>query len=149
MAGNPLVNQGVLNLARASVSWANFPNLNVTAPYLNRAGITLAKQGTGTIQLPTLTGAVQSPQPYMLVSVTINLLKTQPISALYQDQFEDTTILGNSVVRPDVNAGQGLDPYALYNSALDTVREQSYAGGEAGWAVSYHAYWIINNAMFN
>lgn len=146
MSGNPLVDQGVLNLARASMSLIEFPELNITAEYLNRAGITLAKQGTATVQLPTMTGAVQSPQPYMLVSVTANLLKTQSLSALYQAQFQANTVIGDVTVRPDVE--EGLNPYALFNCAFDTVREQSYAGGDAGWAVSLHGYWIINAEMF-
>lgn len=147
MSGNPLQDQGTLNLVLASVSIPNFPELNVTAPFLNRAGITLAKEGSATLQLPTMTGAVQSQQPYMLVNVTINLLKTQNLSALYKAQFEDSTLIGDITVRPDVS--EGLQPYDLLNCALDSVREQSYAGADAGWAVSLHGYWIINNSLFN
>ena len=44
MAGNPLIDQGVLNRIRGSVQWADFPGLNVTAPFLDREGINLRKK---------------------------------------------------------------------------------------------------------
>ena len=39
MAGNPLIDQGVLNRIKGNVTWNNFPGLNVTAPFLDKDGI--------------------------------------------------------------------------------------------------------------
>jgi hypothetical protein len=83
MAGNPLIDQGILNRIKASVVWANFPNLNVTAPYLDKEMITLRLEGQASTQHDTATGLVQSPEPYMPVSVVIALLKTQNLSSAY------------------------------------------------------------------
>lgn len=144
---NPLVQQGSLNRLVASVSWQQFPALNVTPPFLNREAIRLALDGNATVFLPTVTGAVTSPEPYMMVTLTINLLKTQSLSALYKAQMETNTLLGVCVVRPDVVSG-GLPPYDLLNMAIEGVREQDYSGGDAGWAVTCRGYYAINADLY-
>lgn len=143
---NPLVAQGVLNRVLASVIWQGFPQLNVIASFLNREGIRLALDGDATRFLPTMTGAVTSPEPYQMVTLTINLLKTQPLAALYKAQMEDQTVLGDCVVRPDSIT---LTPYDLVNCALESVREQSYSGEDAGWSVTVRGYYIVNASLFN
>ena len=147
MAGNPLIDQGVLNRIRGSVQWADFPGLNVTAPFLDREGINLRKEGDATSQHPTMTGLVQSPEVYMPVSVTIALLKTQALAAAYQSQMQDTTILGEGTVFPDVSTG--IAPYVLYNMAIKTVGELLFNGTTPIWGVTISGYWVINNNLFS
>ena len=146
MAANPLVDQGFLNRVIASVSITNFPNLNVTAPFLNREAIRLALDGESTVFLPTLTGAVTSEEPYMMCTVAINLLKTQTLSGQYKAQMELQSTIGDIVVRPDSTI---LPPYDLVNCAIGGVREQSYAGNDAGWVVTLRGYYLINSGLFN
>jgi len=144
---NPLIQQGTLNRLVASVTWQNFPSLNVTPSFLNREAIRLALDGEATRFLPTVAGAVTSPEPYMMVTLTIHLLKTQGLSAQYKAQMESDTRLGNCVVRPDVQTG-GITPYDLVNVALEGVREQDYSGGDAGWAVTCRGYYLINSSLW-
>lgn len=144
---NPLVDQGVLNRIAASISVPGNTALNVTADFLNRNGISMRLEGSASAQLPTLTGAVQSPNPYMLVTVTINLLKPQSLCALYKAAFENDVLLGDVTVRPDVT--EGLDPFDFVNCALDSVPELSFAGEDAGFPVTFHGFWIINAALYS
>ena len=60
MANNPLIPQGTVNRLRGSVIWNDFPQLNVTAPYLGTDGIGFSLDGESTVFLPTMTGAVTS-----------------------------------------------------------------------------------------
>jgi hypothetical protein len=143
---NPLVQQGVLNRILASVNWTNFPQLNVTAPFLNRAGISISLDGDATRFLPTMTGAVTSPEPYMMATITINLLKSQGFAALYKAQMELSSVLGDCVVRPDATT---LPPYDFTNCALESVREQSYSGEDAGWTITARGFYLVNSAIFN
>ena len=142
---NPLVDQGTLNRLKGSVVWQNFSALNVTAPFLNREGIRLALDGDATRFLPTLTGAVTSPEPYQMVTLTINLLKTQGLAAQYKRQMETQTVLGDCVVRPDTIA---LPPYDLVNCALESVRELSFSGEDAGFSVTVRGYYNINSSLY-
>lgn len=143
---NPLVQYGSLNRLKASVSWPNFPALNVTASFLNREGIRLALDGEATRFLPALAGAVTSPEPIQMCTLTINLLKTQPLAAQYKAQFESNTLLGPCVVRPDSIA---LPPYDLNNMGLEGVRELAFSGEDAGFAVTIRGYYLINSQLWN
>ena len=148
MSGNPLIDQGQLNRVRGSMSWDNFPALNVTAPYLGPDGISLALEGGSTVFLPTMTGAVLSPEPYMMASVTLHLLKTQALCDAYKAQMELNSPLGNGTVRPDVVAG-GIGPYDIINAAIESVRELSFSGRSAEWIVVCRGYYLVNAQLFN
>ena len=146
--GNPLIDQGVLNRIKASVVWSAFPALNVTAPFLDKEGIRLALDGDASTQHGTMTGVVQSPEPYLPVTLTINLLKTQALSDAYKTQAEDSVILGAGMVYPDVTTG--LTPYQLNNMSIQNPGgDQSFAGDTPQYRVVLKGYWVVNNSLFN
>jgi hypothetical protein len=146
MPGNPLVDQGSLNRVVASVSFVNFPSLNVTAPFLGRAAIRLALEGEATAFLPTMTGAVTSPEPYQMITLTMALLKTQALSAAYKAQFEADTRVGDCTVRPDVSSG--LPAYGLVNVALEAVEGLDFSGANADFTVRCRGYYLTNSFLF-
>lgn len=148
MAGPPLISQGVLIRVRASLVWTNFPGLTITAPYLGKAGISLAFNGPRTVQIDTMTGAVQSPEPYIPCTITANLLRTQALAAAYQTQEQLTTLLGNATLRPDVKGPGVLALYELTNGAIDDVREMSFSGQDPGYMVSFKAYYSVNSGLY-
>jgi hypothetical protein len=145
MASNPLIAQGTLNRLRASVVWASNASLNVTAPYLGREGIRLALEGETTTFINTMTGAVTSPEPYQVVNLTINLLKTQGLASVYKAQMELTALIGDGTVYPDAST---LPTYSLINCAIQSVRELSFAGEDAGWVVVVKGYYLINSSLW-
>jgi hypothetical protein len=144
---NPLIDQGILNRILASVTWTNFPALNVTAPFLDKEGVTLRLEGESTLQHNTMTGLVQSPEPFMPVSLIMALLKTQALSDAYKTQMEDNTVIGPGTVYPDVSTG--LTPYGLYNMAIQSVGELLLNGTTPIFAVTCRGYWVVNNALFS
>lgn len=143
---NPLIDQGTLNRLRGSVVWDSYPNLNVTSPYLNKEGIRLALDGEATLFLPTISGAVTSPEPYQMVTLTINVLKTNGLAALYQAQMQLSTKLGIGSIITDTSS---LPNFELQNCAIEGVRELSFAGEDAGFAVIIRGYWVINNNLWS
>ncbi len=151
MAGNPLVDQGVLNLLAASVTWTTFPALNVTAPYLDKAGLTLRLEGQATAQHDTMTGLVNSPQPYMPVSLVIPLLKTQNLSNLYKTQMELNSQIGDGTVWPDVSAASagGIGAYQVANMSILNVGELNLGGTTPVWGVTLRGVYYINAGAFN
>jgi hypothetical protein len=151
---NPLVDQGTLNRIRASVVWSNFPQLNVTSPYLGREGIRLALEGNATDYFGTMTGAVPSPAPYQICTLTLNLIKSQPLGQVYKSQFELSTLLGYCTVRPDSGPNldgniDGIGIYDLYNVVLETVREMTFAGEDPTYVVTCKGYYLVNSVLFN
>ena len=143
---NPLIDQGTLNRLRASVVFTNFPELNVISANLGKEGIRLGLDGPATSYLATMTGAVPSPEPYQIVTVTINLVKSEPIANTFKTQFETSVLIGPVVVRPDAVT---LGLYPLLNCVLENVREQSYAGEEAIFAVTIKGTYQINTGYFS
>lgn len=144
---NPLIDQGVLNRIKGSVTWANFPALNVTAPFLDKDGITLRLEGEMSLQHGTMTGLVQSPEPYVPVSVVIALLKTQPLSARYQAQMQALAVLGPGTVFPDVSTG--LEQFNLLNMSIQNVGELLLNGTTPIFGVTCRGYWVVNNSLFD
>ena len=143
---NPLIDQGTLNRLRASVIWAGFPQLNVTAPFLHKEGITLGLEGDATEYIDTMTAGVTSPQPYHRINMVMALLKTQALSAAYKQQLELSSLLGAGVVRPDSIAHP---PYQLVNCAIRGIRELRFSGEDAAYGVIIGGYYLINSSLFN
>jgi hypothetical protein len=146
MASNPLVSQGTLNRLRASIIWGSFPALNVTAPFLGKAGIKLALEGEATAFHPTMTGAVTSPEPYLMISLRVNLLKTQQLAAAYKAQMELLALLGDGVVRADSAAHP---PYQLTNCSIQSVPELDFSGDAPDYNVVVKGYYNINSSLWN
>jgi len=146
MATNPLIAQGTLNRLRGSVVVPSFSTLNVTSPYLGKAGIKLSLDGETTTMIPSMTGTVTSPEPYQMASVTIDLLKTNGLAALYKAQMENNSVIGNITVIPDTSA---LPTYQMINCAIESVRELDFAGENASFMVVIRGYYIVNNAMWS
>ena len=143
---NPQVPQGTLNRLRGSVVLGNFPALNVTAPFLAKEAISIAFEGDGAILVPTMTGGVQSPEPYIMVVITANILKTQNLAALYKAQFELDTNIGPISVYPD---SATLPEYDFVNCVMaGAPRELVLDGNQAGFSVTYHGIYQINSSLW-
>lgn len=145
---NPNIPQGILNRLKASILWDNFPGLNVTPPYLGKAGISLTFDSKFTTDIPTMTGLIKSGEPYVMCSLAINLLRTQALAAAYKAQAESNTVFGNCTVRPDVTAG-GITPYPLLNVSWGDMRELTMAGVDPSFLVLMTGYYNINNQLWN
>lgn len=147
MAGNPLIDQGVLNRIKGSVVWTAFPALNVTAPYLDREGINFRMASKISTRHPTMTGVVQSPEVYVEVELVIALLKTQPLSNAYKLQWESYSVLGDGVVYPDVSSGLGQ--FQLENMSIDGIGDLLFNGTTPIFGVSIGGTYVVNNQLFD
>lgn len=145
---NPNIPQGTLTRLRAGLLWNDIPNLNVTPAFLGKAGIEIGFEGNFTTQIETMTGIVQSAEPFVQVSVTINLLRTQALAAAYMAQANLNTVFGDCTVRPDVGPG-ALQPFPLYNMAWQSLRALSLAGQDPGFVIAMHGYMNINSGLWN
>jgi hypothetical protein len=149
MPGNPLVDQGILNRVKASLTLANFPQLNVNAQFLDKDGLSMrAGGGSMTTTHETMAGTVQSPEPYVMRVITIALLRTQALSDLWKTQMETNTVLGPGVIYPDV-AVNGLTQFQLYNLAINDFGDLLLNGTTPIFGVQISGYYITNNQMWN
>lgn len=144
---NQLVDQGVLNRLKASIIFTAAPQLNISVPYLGKQAIQLALEGDVTTGIPTQTGVVQSPEPYQMARLRINLLKTQFLADLYKARMETNSLLGECIVRPDVSYG-GISPYPFYNCAINGVADQDYGGTDPGFNITISGIYYLNSALW-
>ena len=145
MAGSPQIPQGTLNRLRGSVIVNDHPELNVTAPFLSKEGISISFEGETTVSLPTLVGTVQSPEPYQMATITINMLKTQNLANLYKNRVESNAQLGNVLVTTDAST---LGNYQITNCAITNVRDLGFNGESPVFAVSIRGFYAINASVW-
>jgi len=146
MAANPLVDQGSLNRVRGSVVIPNFSSLNVTAAFLGKQAISLGLQGSAVTYIPTQTGAVTSPEPYMMVNCRVALLKTQALAGAYKSQMELDARIGNYTVIPDAST---LPNYSIVNGSIADIGEMSFAGEDPVYLVTLMGYYCVNSNLWN
>ena len=136
---------GVLNRLRACVVYNDFPQLNVTSNFLTTEGIRLALEGNATDLLPAMVSLVSSPAPYLAASITMSIVRSSSLAALYKIQFEDTTLMGLVSIFPDTDV---LNPFTINNVALESIREMAMAGMEAAIVVTARGYYNVNTGFF-
>lgn len=148
MAGNPLVDQGVLNRLKGQMTITSFPALNVTASYLDKEGINLRLEGQMTLQHDTMTGRVQSPEPYVPVTMVVALLRTQALANAYKIQWEANSVLGDIMAWLDVSPG-GVAPFQFQNMAIQGVGDILINGTTPAFGVSITGTYTVNNNLWN
>ncbi len=136
---------GVLNRLRASVVFADHPELNVISQFLTTEGIRLALEGNATDLLPAMVSLVSSPAPYLAASVTMSIVRSSTLAAVYKRQIENTTLVGMISIFPDTDV---LNPFIINNVALESIREMAFAGMEAAMVVTARGYYNVNTGFF-
>lgn len=143
---NPMIPVGVLNRVRASIKFSNHSELNVSASYLAKEGVELVFQGNMTDFLPAMTGAVQSPQPYMIMQAKVHLVRSQALAAQYKTQWETNTAIGDAKLYSDSST---FGDFELLNTAITNVQDMSFAGGQPGVAITITGTYYINSEMWD
>lgn len=142
---NPLIPQGTLNRLRGAVGVIDNPQLNVAASNLGTEGISLARDNDASAYLPTLTGNVPSGAPYQTMTVSIHLLKTQNLAALWELQLLNNSTIGDLSVVTDADT---LPDFPLVNCTIKQVSELSFNGSSAGYMVTVQGTYYINAELF-
>lgn len=146
MAGNPFIDQGTLNRLRATVTIPNNPQLNVTPSFTGPNGVSMSLEGEVTRNLPTMAGTVTSPEPYQMATVTIQLLRSQALSATYKQTMETLSTIGPITVRPDAST---LPDYTFHNCSITGVAPMTFNGGEPGFVITIKGYYPTNSSLWN
>lgn len=142
---NPNIPQGSLNRIRASAIFQDIPFLSVTSPFLGKGGISLSFRGDSTVQIDTMTGIVTSPEPFLGVTMTMHLLKTQSFAQLWRTQLELLSLLGSSTVRPDSIM---MQPWNFSNCSILGIGDQVFDGSSPDFPVRIGGIYQVNSTLF-
>ncbi len=116
------------------------------AAWVKRKGVELSFQGNITEFLPAMTGAVQSPQPYMILQARVHLLRSQALGKQFKAQWEKNATIGDAKVYSDSTVFGDFD---IYNTAITNVQDMTFAGGEPGVAITITGTYYINSDMWD
>lgn len=146
---DPRVIQGFLNRLTAAAYVQAFPQLNVTSSYLHKPGMTLRPGGKANSSYDTMTGRVQSPEPYVPYMLIIPLLRTQSLANLWKQQLESNVEIGDITVYPDVQLNTaGIGVIQLLNCAIEDPPELALAGQDPTYTVSVSGYYLVNSTLW-
>jgi len=134
-----------LNRLRASVVFADFPELQIISTGLTREGVNLAFQGDASQNLPTMTGLVGSPEPYQVATITVHCVRSQAISAAFKNQIEQNTTLGSVNVITDAS---NLPDYPIENVVLLGVDPLAFDGNQPAFVIRMSGSYMVNAELW-
>lgn len=137
--------QGTINKLIASVVFSDNPTLCVINSFLTKEGISISFQGEVGRLLPTMTGGIQSPEPYQMADIRIHLNRANGLAALFKRQIELDANIGSANVIPDTLA---LPLYQIESCIIQSVDELAFDGNTPGFVVRLQGIYYINSTMW-
>ena len=142
---NPQIPQGVLNKLIASANFPLFSALNIIPSYLGKGGIHIRPGGRITENLPTMTGVVPSPEPFIPIEVTIELVRSQAFADSWKQQYETDSYLGNCTVWPDTTT---LSPFQLSNLSITNMPDLPFNGSDPTFTITLGGAYPVNQNLY-
>ena len=146
MATNPLVAQGTLNRVRCSVIVPNYSNLNITSPYMGKSFASIDFEGAFDEQIETATGVVTSPEPYVMATVTVGLLRTQSLALAWLTQAQTISDLGTITIHSDTSAWPAI---TIGSAVIRSLEPGAYDGMDPVARITLRGVYDINNNLWN
>lgn len=146
MAINPLILQGTLNRIRGSVIVPSFSSLNVTSSYMGKRMYAITFDGDFAEMIGTATGAVTSPEPYVMASIEINLLRTQSLSSAWLNQSQTTSSIGEIQCHSDTSAFPMIQ---IDNCIIKHVDPGVFDGTDPVCKIHLQGLYYLNNNLWN
>jgi hypothetical protein len=142
---NPLIAQGTLNRLKSSVTIPGNSSLNITSSYMGKQFVTVTFDGDFDKLIETATGAVTSPEPYVMATVSISLLRTQGLSGAWLTQAKTTSDIGNVSIFPDSSVFPEID---LTNCVIQHIDPGAYDGMDPAVKLTLRGVFYINNNLW-
>ena len=146
MANNPQVAQGTLNKVRASVVVPSYTNLNIDSSHMAKKFVTTTPDGDSVMQPETATGIVNSPEPYVMYTITVGILRSQALAASWQSQMETQSSIGRVIVHPDSAAFPSL---TFYNCSILRIDPGPFDGSDPTVDVQLRGVYQTNSDLWN
>lgn len=143
---NPGIARGVLNRLRCSVVLPNFSSLNIRAPNMSRSMARVRFNGRIVVQIPTATGLVNSPEPYVQVDVVIGLLRTQALANAWWEQIQANSHVQDATIYPDTSA---YAPMALQDVVVSTMDPGPFDGTSPEFQITLSGALPVNNNLWS
>ena len=147
MAQPTLIDQGTLNRLLTQIQLPNFPGLTTPSSNMGRRQVSISFNGPATTPIPTATGMVMSPEPFIQVTINLCLLRTQGLGQAWRQQIETGTVLGPVTAYLDVR--NSIEPeYSFQNCAVAHVGDIDGAGSSGEYNITITGTYPINSGLY-
>jgi hypothetical protein len=136
---------GNLNKAQVAIRFAEYPLLNITAEALGDNMVTVSSSGEITPMLPTATGVVASPAPFVQHTISFAIVKTNPLAQQMLDTINNNSMLGSVEVTTDATT---LNKQTYDNAVFQTFETFTFNGKEPAIGFTIGCYQAVNNSLF-
>ena len=143
---NNIIQQGTLNRLLTNITVASYPALNVTSGYFSKAFSRPSIAGPYTTQIPTGTGIVNSPEPYVMGDFVINLLRTQALSGAWLTQVQLYSVLGTVTGYSDTTTFPSIQ---LANASVTALDPGAWDGTDPVVSVTVTGVYFINSNLWS
>ena len=144
---NPQIALGTLNRLRTSLVVPGFPNLNVTASYMSKRFIHVTlDENPFALAIETATGIVTSPEPYVMGTINIGLLRTTGLAQAWMSQAQNTSVIGTVEIHSDTSAFSAL---TIHDTYIERVDPGPYDGTNPEVPLVLRGVFYVNNALWN
>lgn len=142
----PNVLQGYLNRVLTHIVVPDYLGLSVTAPYMSKSLAVFTFEDDFVDQVPTATGLVNSPRPYVISQVVINLLRSQALAAAWLAQSQVASQIGTVNVYPDSTV---LPYLSLANCSIINVDPGAFDGTDPTFKLTVKGIYYTNVELWS
>jgi hypothetical protein len=143
---NPYLVAGPLNRVRCSVVVTSTPTLNITSQFMGKSFAHIEFEGDFVQQIETATGVVNSPEPYVMASITVGLLRSQPLAAAWLAQVQNTGVLGDVTIHSDTSAFPAI---TLNDTSVRSLNPGAYDGTDPVVRLTLRGTFNINSDLWS
>jgi len=139
------VPQGTLNRLRCSIVVPQTPYLSITAPYMGKSFAKVTFGSSFGELIPTATGGVTSPEPYVMSTVTVGLLRTQSLSSSWLEQSQLLCDIGAFVVYPD---SSNFPFMTFQNGIINDIDPGAFDGTDPVFKLTLKGIFYANSTLW-
>ena len=141
------VAQGTLNRLKAAVVLPKNSSLNITSAYMGKSFVTVTFDHDFDNLIPTATGAVTSPEPYVLTTVTIGILRTQALSGAWLAQAQNLSDIGSVSIFPDTSTSS-FPEIDLSGCIIKHIDPGAFDGTDPVVKLTLGGTFYVNNSLW-
>jgi hypothetical protein len=143
---NPYLAAGPLNRVRCSVVVTSTPTLNITSQFMGKSFARIELEGDFVQQIETATGVVNSPEPYVMATITVGLLRSQGLAANWLAQAQSSGILGDVTIYSDTSAFPAM---AISDTVIKSLEPGSFDGTDPVVRLVLRGTYNINSSSWS
>jgi hypothetical protein len=143
---NPYLNAGPLNRVRCHIVVQAIPTLNIQSSSMGKSFAHIEFEGDFVQQIETATGVVDSPEPYVMATITVGILRSQALSAAWLAQVQNTGVLGDVTIHSDTSVFPAI---TINDTAVRSLSPGSYDGTDPVVRLVLRGTYNVNAALWS